>query len=308
MLRQGKTQKEIADTIQKDKSVVSREISRNKDQRSGQYDYRLAQRKSDARKKNKPHAVKFTAAIQEYVTARLKDKLSPEQIAGEAKLKGIECVSHETIYQYVWHDKKQNGNLYINLRNKGKRYRKRGGKKDTRGIIENRIDIDQRPKIVEKKERFGDWEVDTIIGKNHKGALLTMVDRATGIVKIKKVEKKESPEVTHALISALRPYQNLLHTITSDNGKEFAGHQVVQQCLGVNFFFAKPYHSWERGANENVNRLIRQYFPKRTDFATVAEGRIRLVEKELNNRPRKRFGFRTPIDIFEKLNKVAFVA
>lgn len=308
MLRQGKTQKEIADTIERDKSVVSREISRNKDKRSGKYDYLLAQRKSEARKEEKPHAVKFNSEIKEYVTERLKDKLSPEQIAGEAKLKGVECVSHETIYQYIWHDKKQNGRLYIHLRNKGKRYRKRGGKNDIRGIIENRVDIDQRPKIVEKKKRFGDWEVDTIIGKNHKGALVTMVDRASGIVKIKKVESKESPEVTHALISTLMPYQDMLHTITSDNGKEFAGHQVVRQCLGGDFFFAKPYHSWERGANENANRLIRQYFPKKTDFSSVSDGRIHLVEKELNNRPRKRFGFKTPIDIFEKLNQVAFVA
>ena len=307
MLRQGRSQKEIAEAIEKDKSVISREISRNMDQRSGIYDFRLAQRKSEARKKAKPHAIKFTPEMQEYIISRLRDKLSPEQISGEAKLKGIECVSHETIYQFVWRDKKQKGDLHTHLRNNGKRYRKRGGKKDTRGIIENRVDIDQRPKIVEQKERFGDWEVDTIIGKNHKGAMVTMVDRASGIVKIRKVESKESPQVTHAIISALKQYQHMIHTITSDNGKEFAGHQIVKQNLGVDFFFAKPYHSWERGANENANRLIRQYFPKKTDFSSVSQGRIRMVENELNNRPRKRFGFKTPIDIFEKLNQVAFV-
>jgi IS30 family transposase len=308
MLRQGKTQKEIAEAIEKDKSVISREISRNKDQRSGKYDYRLAQRKSEARKEGKPHMIKFTSEIKEYVIERLKDKLSPEQISGAAKLKEIDCVSHETIYQFIWRDKKQQGTLYTHLRNKGKRYRKRGGKKDARGIIENRVDIDQRPKIVEMKKRFGDWEVDTIIGKNHKGAMVTMVDRASGIIKIKKVDSKESTKVTHALISTLMPYRDKLHTITSDNGKEFAGHQVVTQNLGVDFFFAKPYHSWERGANENANRLIRQYFPKKTDFASISEGRIRMVENDLNNRPRKRFSFKTPIDIFEKLNQVAFVA
>ncbi len=308
MLKQGTPQKEIANTLGKDESVISREISRNKDQRSGKYDYQLAQRKCEQRKKEKPHTIKFTTEIQEYVIDRLKDKLSPQQIAGEANLKGIACVSHETIYQFVWHDKKQNGTLHSHLRNKGKRYRKRRGKNDFRGIIENRIDIDQRPKIVEEKQRFGDWEVDTVIGKNHKGALVTMVDRASGIVKIKKVKSKESSEVAHAIISTLKPYKEMIHTITSDNGKEFAGHQIINQCLGIDFYFAKPYHSWERGANENANRLIRQYFPKKTDFSKVSEGRIRMVENDLNNRPRKRFGFKTPIHIFGKLNQVAFVA
>jgi len=308
MLLNGKTQKEIAEMLGRDKSVISREIKRNSDKRSGKYYYKQAQKKSEARKQNKTYKKRFTPEIQVHIEKRLKDKLSPEQISGEAKELGITCVSHERIYQHVWDDKRNGGRLYVHLRNKGKRYRKRGSPNQNRGIILNRVDIDKRPKIVEKKKRFGDFEIDTMIGKNHKGALVTILDRVSGIVKIRKVEAKEARVVAHAAINALKPYKELLHTITSDNGKEFANHQFISHCLEIDFFFAKPYASYQRGANENVNRLIRQYFPKKTDFSKITEGRIKLVENEINNRPRKRFGFKTPIHIFEKLNQVAFVA
>lgn len=306
MLLNGKTQKEIAAMLGRDKSVISREIKRNRDKRSGQYYYKQAQKKCEDRKKNRTYKERFTPEIQAQVEKRLKDKLSPEQIAGEAKDQGKECVSHERIYQHIWEDKRKGGRLYVHLRNKGKRYRKRGNPKQSRGIITDRIDIDKRPKIVEKKNRFGDLEIDTMIGKNHKGALVTILDRASGIVKIRKVKAKEARVVARATLSALKPYKEMLHTITSDNGKEFANHQFISHCLDVDFFFAKPYASYQRGANENVNRLIRQYFPKKTDFAKISDARIKLVENELNNRPRKCFGFKTPIHIFEKLNQVAF--
>jgi len=308
MLSQKKSQKEIAHALDKDKSVISREISRNCDQRSGKYNHLQAQGKCDKRSSEKNKNAPFTDDIKDYVIERLNDKLSPEQIAGEAKLEGISCVSHETIYQFVWKDKKQGGLLFKELRNKGHRYRKRGAEKDTRGIILNRIDIDQRPAIVEKKKRFGDFEIDTVIGKNHKGALVTMNDRASGIIKIRKVKSKEASLVTHAAISALSGFKSKLHTITSDNGKEFAGHKVISRNLEIDFYFAKPYHSYERGANENANRLIRQYFPKKTDFSTISDRQVKWVENELNNRPRKRFGYLTPIDIFVKLNQVAFIS
>ena len=308
MLLKGNSQKEIAEMLGRDKSVISREIKRNSDKRSGKYNYKQAQQKSEARKQNKTYQKRFTPEIQVHVEKQLKDNLSPEQIAGEAKELGIDSVSHERIYQHVWDDKRKGGRLHVHLRNKGKRYRKRGSLNQNRGIILNRIDIDKRPKIVEKKKRFGDFEIDTMIGKNHKGALVTILDRVSGIVKIRKVEAKEARVVAHATISALKPYKELLHTITSDNGKEFANHQFISHCLEIDFYFAKPYASYQRGANENVNRLIRQYFPKKTDFSKISEGRIKLVENEINNRPRKRLGFKTPIHIFEKLNQVAFVA
>jgi len=307
MLSQNKSQKEISLAIGRDKSVTSREISRNCDKRDGSYNYPQAQEKCDKRSSEKYKKIYLTEDVKSYVVNRLESKLSPEQISGEAKLKGITCVSHETIYNHVWLDKKRGGKLHKHLRNKGRRYRKRGAKKDTRGIILNRVDIDQRPAIVEKKKRFGDFEIDTVIGKNHKGALVTMNDRASGVLKIRKVKKKESSQVTRAAISALSEFKDKIHTITSDNGKEFAGHSDISEKLKINFYFAKPYHSYERGANENANRLIRQYFPKKTDFSTITNTQVKWVENELNNRPRKRFNYLTPIEIFEKLNKVAFI-
>jgi IS30 family transposase len=310
LLQQGKTQKEIAQIIGKHKSTVSREIARNQDKRSGKYNYELAERKYRQRIREKPKKIHFTQAVKDFVESQLKEDLSPEQIVGVAKKEGIACVSHERIYQHVWEDKKKGGRLYMHLRTQGKRYRKRGQKKDQRGIIPNRVDIDKRPKIVEEKTRVGDFEVDTIIGKNHQGALVTINDRKTGLVKIRKVNSKNAEQVAQAVIDALTPYKPFLHTITSDNGKEFALHAKISQHLGVEFFFAKPYHSWQRGANENLNGLIRQYFPKKTDFSTITDHQVQMVEEKLNNRPRKRFNFESPLYMFNLLtnsSKVAFV-
>jgi len=300
----------IADCLGRNKSVISREIKRNCDQRSGEYRYELAQKKCNTRHAEKPKKILFTAEIQDQVITKLKDKFSPEQIVGQSKLEGVECVSHETIYRFVWKEKAAGGDLYMHLRNKGKKYRKRGNNKDARGIIPNRIDIDQRPKIVEKKERFGDFEADTIIGKNHKRALLTINDRATGYGFIRKLESKDADIVAKKMINALNPFEEYSHTITSDNGREFAHHEKVADKLTLDFFFAKPYHSWERGANENFNRLVRQYFPKGTDFNCITVGDVRKVQNALNSRPRKRLGFFSPKEILEKLNifdKVAFI-
>ena len=167
-----------------------------------------------------------------------------------------------------------------------------------------------RPSVVDEKSRVGDFEIDTVIGKNHQSALVTINERKTGRVKIIKVPTKEAETVAHATIDALMPYKEIIHTITADNGKEFAMHEKISQQLDIDFYFAKPYHSWERRANENTNGLIRQYFPKKTDFATVTDEQVQWVEDKLNNRPRKRFNFESPNAIFNKLTnqeKVAFV-
>lgn len=308
MLRQGKKQKEIAEFIGRDKSVISRELRRNCDKRDNTYDYSMAQRKYEKRKKEKPKRERFTPKVLAYVEKCLKNDFSPEQIVGEAKIRGIPCVSHETIYKHVWVDKKQGGELHTHLRRQGRRYRKRGNSKDSRGIITGRIDISQRPQVVEKKERFGDFEIDTVIGKNHQGALVTINDRATGLVRIRKVETKEADIVAKVTIKALRKFKNIMHTITADNGKEFAQHAKISKELDVGFYFARPYHSWERGANENINGLIRQYFPKGTDFSTITDEKVQMVEDKLNNRPRKRLDYLSPNTIFKQLKKVAFAA
>lgn len=309
--KQGISQVTIAKTIDKHKSVVSREVKRNSDGRSGEYRYDLAQRKYEHRMHNAPKHKRFTEDVVAYVEEKLNDDLSPEQVVGLAALEKEKCVSHECIYQHIWSDKKQGGTLYKHLRTRGKRYRKRGASKDKRGIIRGRIDIDQRPAIVAEKSRFGDMEIDTVIGKNHQGALVTINDRKTSLVKIKKVPTKEALVVQQATTEALLPLKELLHTITADNGKEFAEHETISKNLEISFYFAKPYHSWERGANENTNGLIRQYFPKKTDFSTITDEQVKWVEDKLNNRPRKRLGFLTPNQFFEQtvneLSKVAFV-
>ena len=305
MKNNGHSQKEISEVIGKDKSVISRELNRNKDLRSGVYRHDLADRKYAKRQKEKKKKRYFTEAIQERVDKGLEKKLSPEQIVGLAKMKGENCVSHERIYQYIWADKKQGGGLYEHLRTRGKKYRKRGSLKDKRGKIQGRIDIEERPKIVEKRERFGDFEIDTIIGKDHKGAIVTINDRATGLLKMRLLGSKNAEILADKTIEILKPYQNVLHTITSDNGKEFSAHQKISLGLECDFYFAKPYHSWQRGSNENLNGLIRQYIPKKTDFRMLSEKFIQWVEDELNNRPRKRLGFYSPNQIVNQ--KVAFV-
>lgn len=311
MKQQGYKQKAIADAINKDKSVISRELKRNSDKRSKRYNWEQAHRKMERRKQEKPHVEKFTLTIKDRVDSMLAMDYSPEQIVGRLKLEGVNCVSHERIYQYVWDDKKRGGRLHLHLRRKGRKYRKRGSAKDSRGIIKDRVDISKRPAIVDEKIRFGDLEIDTIIGKNHKGAILTINDRLTSKVWIRKLTGKDAVDLANKAIETLLPYKHMIKTITADNGKEFAEHIKIASALDVSVFFARPYHSWERGANENTNGLIRQYIPKKTDFDTIDEQYINKVEHILNNRPRKKLGFLSPNEFFTLFllnKKVAFAA
>ena len=301
MLKEGHTQSEIARVIGKNKSVVSREIKRNRDLRSGSYSQDLAQRKYQKRQKEKPKRVRFTDAVKTEVETLLKEDYSPEQVVGTLKKVGKDTVSIETIYQYIWKKKKQGGTLHKHLRNQGRRYRKRGNSKDNRGVIQNRVDIDKRPKVVEDRSRFGDLEVDLIIGKNHKQAILTINDRASGMLKMTKVKSKKAEEVSRAIVEQLQDWKPYLHTMTADNGKEFAEHLFVAEELNIDHYFAKPYHSWERGSNENLNRLVRQYLPKKTDFTTITDQQIKEIEDKLNNRPRKRFNYENPIFVMNQL-------
>jgi IS30 family transposase len=213
-------------------------------------------------------------------------------------------ISHERIYQYVLADKKSGGTLYQHLRHSNKKRKKRYGSHDRRGQLKNRISIDERPKIVDKKTRIGDWEIDTVIGKNHKGALVTIVDRVSKVTVIEKVATKHADGVTDATIKGLLPY--IVHTITGDNGKEFAGHEWIAKALDTNFYFAHPYSSWQRGCNENTNGLIRQYVPKGSSFDHLTNKDAKKIMGRLNNRPRKSLGYRTPNEFsFERTGRIA---
>ena len=306
MYETGYSKKAIAECIGVHKSTISREMKRNCDQRNKKYKADLAETKCRKRHKEKAKHKRFTDAIKQKAESLLSTlQYSPEQIAGHLRSNGLAFVSHETLYQYIWQDKKRGGVLHQHLRNRGRRYGKRGALKDKRGQIPNRRDISLRPAEVEKKERFGDLEIDTIIGLNHQGAILTINDRATGMVKIRKLNGKNAVELAEMTDLALSDWKPYLHTITADNGKEFSEHEQIAKELEIDFYFAKPYHSWERGANENLNRLIRQYIPKKTDFSTISEAMIAEIETKLNNRPRKRFDYQTPVQ--KMTQKVAFI-
>lgn len=310
MLKLGHKQVEIASFLKRSKSTVSREIKRNCDARNLVYRYELADKKSAKRQAEKPKHISFTPEVIKDVEALIQDDLSPEQASNILSKNGKSSVSHETIYQYIWKDKQNGGTLFLHLRNKGKRYRKRGASKDSRGIIKNRISIEQRPQIVDKRKRFGDLEVDLIIGKKHNQAMVTLNDRASGMVKIKKVTSKNAEVVTEAIIEMLSDWSPYIHTITADNGKEFAGHETVAESLNIDYYFAHPYHSWERGSNENLNGLIRQYFTKGSDFTSITDEEVKAIEFKINSRPRKRFEYENPIFVMNQLlfnSEVAFM-
>ncbi len=307
MKGQGYSQKEIAKTIQKDKSTVSRELHRNCDLRSGKYTYDLGERKYYQRQKTKPKSIKFTEGVKQYVDSKLEQKWSPEQISKTPTNNSLVMVSPERIYQYIIEDKKKGGDKYKHLRRKRK-YKKRCVVEDRRGKLVNPQSIHERPEDVDQRSRYGDYEVDLIIGANHKGGLLSMNDRRTGKVKIRKIESKNSKHIAKLIVAALRKEKGHIHTITSDNGREFADHEYVSKKLGITFYFADPYSSWQRGSNENLNGLIRQYFPKKTNFDQVTKDQVKKVENQLNRRPRKRYGFRSPLEEFNLLTKVAFAA
>lgn len=297
LLKSGLKQKEIANELGVHPSTISRELKRNRDKLRG-YSAELAQVKSTKIQMQKKKRLSLSKTIEKYIRAKLKQDWSPEQIAGRMKLDTGVSVVHETIYRYIYTNKANGGKLYTYLRHKNKKYHKRSNEYKSRGTIIDRVMIDARPKIVEKKSRIGDLEIDTVIGKNHIGALVTVVDRKSKFTLIKNVPSKEARVVTQALIEMIQPIKAITHTITSDNGKEFAYHKEVAAALDIDFYFANPYHSWERGLNEHTNGLIRQYLPKKSVFTNVSKDEIIMIQNRLNHRPRKVLGYKTPYEVF----------
>lgn len=298
----GSFSSEIAKVIGVHRTTIFRELKRNSD--TSGYHYQKAQEISLSRR-SRPHNKKMFPTMIMIIEEKLLMDWSPEQISGWLKKNENISISHETIYKHIWQDKAKGGTLYKHLRHKGKKYNKRSGGSAGRGCIYNRVDIKERPAIVENKVRLGDWELDTIVGAKHKGAIVSMVDRTAKLTKLVKVNNKTAAEVRDALIKKLRPIRKFVFTLTSDNGKEFAYHQAVSRDIKADFFFATPYHSWERGLNEHTNGLVRQYFPKSTSFGDISEEDIERVEELLNNRPRKSLGYETPIEAFRRLSKAS---
>jgi IS30 family transposase len=301
LMRAGHNQSQIAVVVGCHKSTISRELRRNrglKGYRPFQADELAYDRQCDA------YRARIAWETWQDVERLLRQDWSPEQIAGRLKLENQPTVSHECIYLYVYAEKRRGGTLHQHLRSQ-KKQRKRYGGYIRRGQIPNRTSIDERPKIVASKGRYGDWEADTIVGARHKGGILSIVERKSKLTRLRKLATKASAEMKDNTIEMLAPLAAKVHTITVDNGKEFCDHELIAAGLQARIYFAHPYASWERGLNENTNGLIRQYFPKKYDFARFADKDLQQVEDLLNNRPRKTLGYRTPNEVFFKQRSVA---
>ena len=300
--REGFNQSEIAKKIKRSPSTLSRELHRNLGDRG--WKPRQAQLKAVDRLvfRGSNNARKISESAWQYAVKHLReDQWSPEQITGRLKLEGMEGISHETIYQRIWEDKQAGGTLYTHLRCKKKRKKRYGSARSKRGVIPNRVDIDERPAIVDSRKRTGDWEGDTIIGSHDGGAVIaSMVERKSRFTVLAKSENKTTAAVIKSINQHMLPIAALVFTITLDNGREFSLHEIMAMMLGANVYFAKPYHSWERGLNENTNGLVRQYFPKKIPFDNITNHELQRVAKKLNDRPRKCLCYKTPFEVFSR--------
>lgn len=290
----GHRQSEIAEVMGRSRSTISREIKRN----SGGRGYRPKQAQQlSMDKQARKNGSTISAETWAFAEGRLRAYWSPEQISGYLRANGLPGVSHESIYWRIYADKQRGGTLHKTLRCQKTR-KKRYGNRERRGTIPNQVSIEQRPAIVDTLKRYGDWEGDLVVGANHQQALVTLNERKSRYTLLDKVSRKTAEAVTDTIISLLAPFSELVHTLTTDNGKEFAQHERIAQRLNVQHFFAHPYCSWERGANENMNGLIRQFFPKKMRFESITTQDITNVMDYLNHRPRKCLGYKTPHEVF----------
>ena len=307
---EGFSQSAIAKQLGRSRSTLSRELFRNLGERG--YRPRQAQMKATERLivRGKANVKRASVSAWEYAKLHLQEQQwSPEQIVGRLAYEGLESISHETLYKKILEDKDAGGTLYTHLRCKKKRKKRYGSARSVRGTLQNRVDIDARPAIVDSRNRIGDWEGDTIIG-NHKGGavIASMVERKSRFTCLGKSVDKTSAQVTACINQRMKPIAALVFTITLDNGKEFYQHELMSIALDADIYFAKPYHSWERGLNENTNGLVRQYFPKGIPFDNITHQYLQQVARKINNRPRKCLGYQTPFEVFSKSCKKVGVA
>lgn len=289
------TKAEIACIMGRHKSTIGREIVRNR--ASYGYRPRLAHRRARERLECKART-RISEATWTEVEDKINQQWSPEQISGRRVLEGKPTVSHEWIYQRIYRDKQRGGELYLNLRVRPK-HRKRYGRYDKRGKLVNQISIELRPAVVDERSRLGDWELDTLLGKRpQREAIVSMTERKSKLTRLKKIDRKAGKLVRRAVCQKLKGL--VVHTVTSDNGREFSEHASIAEKLNAFFYFCHPYASWERGLNENTNGLLRQYFPKKTHWANITDRQVSEVEEKLNNRPRKTLGYRTPNEAYFK--------
>jgi transposase, IS30 family len=302
-MKLGYKQCAIAEEVGVHKSSISRELKRNCSGRG--YRPQFADKQALLRRVEKVRR-RISEQTWTEIEVAVREKWSPEQISGRRRVKALQAVSHESIYQHIYQDKCNGGNLYTYLRCRQK-YRKRYGSYSKRGVWKNQTSIDERPAVVAEKNRIGDWELDTVIGKGHSQAIVSMTERKSKLLRMKKVNQKTGRQVSEVICNELNDLT--VHTLTSDNGREFSEHQRIAKTLNAGFYFCHPYSSWERGLNENTNGLIRQFFPKQMKFDMITDEQIKHAEDALNNRPRKTLGYLTPNEVyFKELEQLRNVA
>ena len=297
MRKAGNTQQQIADILGYSQSTISKELTRNRGQRG--YRPKQAHKMSSLRQANKAsRSCIINGALEIEIIERLKRKHSPDQISGGLRREGLQAPSRTSIYNFIKLDRRSGGMLHLNLRINGRRrYRHRN--KAARSKIPARVGIENRPVVVASRKRYGDWEADLIAGCRSGGHLLSLYERKSRLGKLIRLDSKDAESTAEALIATLKGM--CVYTITYDNGLEFAGHQKVSEALGASSYFCQPYHSWEKGGVENFNGLVRQYFPKGTNFLSVSEASLADTETELNQRPRKSLNYQSPDNLKHKL-------
>lgn len=278
------------------RSTVGRELRRNCSVSDGRYRADKAQERANGRRSRSRRNQQFTPEDFARVDALLEQRWSPEQIAGRLAFKQLLSISHETIYRHVWRDKRSGGKLYTHLRCAQKRRRKGYGHYDSRGRLAGKRHISERPPSVESRQEFGHWEIDTVMGRGSKDCILSLVERKTGLAIIGKLRSRTTAAVNARALSIIGPRRDLFESVTADNGTEFHDYAAIERRTQTTFYFATPYHSWERGTNENTNGLIRQYLPKGASMANLTQRQCNYIAHCLNTRPRKRLGYKTPLE------------
>lgn len=296
----------MAKALNRSPSSVSRELKQNFPSCRNAYTPRVAHARALNKRKSRGRQNRLkNDRIRQYVIFHLKKRWSPEQISGKIKKDIGESISHEAIYRFIYapisYGKPKPGfeDLRPYLRRRRKMRQPKGMRRSQRLPKYHGVSIDLRPQIVEARRRIGDWEGDTVESVNHKPGINTLVERKSGLVFITKLNGKTAVHTTTAIQTRFKNLpDNLKYTLTLDNGPENSDWKTIQNITGTKCFYAHAYHSWERGTNENTNGLIRDYYPKKTDFSTIPEEEIQFIEYELNTRPRKRLGWRTPLEVF----------
>lgn len=294
---QGVSQAAIARHMGRHPSTISRELKRNRTRYDGAYRPLKANERTHGRRSRSRRNRHFGPDDFQLVEELIREDFSPEQVAGFLKESGLLRISHETIYLHIWRDKASGGVLWKRLRCSPKIKRKRYGNYDSRGRLAGKKHLSERPAAADARQELGHWEMDTVMGDHaSQHCILSLVERVSGYTIIGKLRDRTKQVVTRRAIHLIRSHGYLFKTITADNGTEFHDYKKIEKATGVPIYFATPYHSWERGTNENTNGLIRQYLPKRMSMSGVTQHRCNAIALKLNIRPRKRHGFKSPAE------------